>query len=100
MVRHMTKSHPLFILVLAVIVGLTGVQHTLVNYGVLAKAHPIVNVIIAILLCAGCFGLFNMYESASIKDEQRRCVTFLVGLLLVLIAFVALEGLLREYGRI
>jgi len=84
---------------LTFIVMLTGVPYTVTYYGVLSRAQPIVNFGIAILLFAGCFGLWNMYRSVGFKDRQRRNLMFFVGFMLLVMAVVALEGLFWEFGQ-
>jgi len=87
------------LLLAAFLVLLTGVPYTVQYFGLLSRATPIVNVSIGLILFAGCYGLYNMHRSVGFKDRQRRNVVFLVGLLLLLISFVALEGLLWEFGK-
>jgi heme/copper-type cytochrome/quinol oxidase subunit 4 len=87
------------LLLAAFLIMLTGVPYTVTYYGVLSRAQPIVNCGVALIFFAGFLGLYNMYWSARLKDQQRRNAVFIVGLLLVLIAFVALEGLMWEFGQ-
>ena len=84
---------------LTFIVMLTGVPYTVTYHGVLSRAQPIVNFGIAILLFAGCFGLWNMYRSVGFKDRQQRNLVFFVGFMLLVMAVVALEGLFWEFGQ-
>lgn len=88
--------------VLACIILLTGVTDTIIYKASLDKNRLLENLVVGITLAAGCFGLFSMYESVGpkYKVDRQRIVVLVVGFLMVLIAFFALEGLLREYGRI
>lgn len=80
-------------LTLFFIIGFTGVMHTLIY------SNFIVNFTVAFIYFLGFLGLFSMWQSLKHKEKNGRWLMLLFGFMSVLIAFFALESLLKEYGR-
>ena len=76
------------ILVLAAIIMLTGLVHTLLYSSFL------VNIVIGLTYFLGAYGLWNMYESIKYKNKQKRYIVLFSGAICVLIAYFSLELLL------
>ena len=73
------------LVLLAFIIMLTGIVHSLVYSSFL------VNIVVGLTFFLGVFGLYSIYTSLQIKDRLRCYATLFTGFLCVLIAYFCLE---------